>query len=49
MDKIDKKGKQWCAAPGCMSLVTEKRHFFRFPKEHSRYIVLIIIYKKYIN
>jgi len=44
---MDKKIKQWCAVPGCMSFINlEKRHFFRFPKEYDRYDnVLIIIYK----
>ncbi|XP_025262999.1 52 kDa repressor of the inhibitor of the protein kinase-like [Camponotus floridanus] len=36
---MDKKTKQWCAVPGCMSFINlEKRHFFRFPKEYDRWL-----------
>lgn len=36
---MNKKGKQWCAVPGCMSVnIDKKRHFFRFPKEHDRWL-----------
>lgn len=29
----------WCAVPGCTQEFNsnEKRHFFRFPKEHNRF------------
>lgn len=45
---MNKKGKQWCAVPGCISINIEKRHFFRFPKKRDRYDVVLLIICKYV-
>ncbi|XP_018399595.1 PREDICTED: 52 kDa repressor of the inhibitor of the protein kinase-like isoform X3 [Cyphomyrmex costatus] len=29
---------KWCVAKGCNNNITEKRHFFSFPKEHDRWL-----------
>ncbi|XP_071578170.1 52 kDa repressor of the inhibitor of the protein kinase-like, partial [Temnothorax nylanderi] len=36
------KNTHWCAAPNCMLAVNlEKRHYFRFPKEHQRWLAWV--------
>ncbi|KYM98501.1 PREDICTED: 52 kDa repressor of the inhibitor of the protein kinase-like [Cyphomyrmex costatus] len=32
------KSSGWCVVKDCNKNIVEKRHFFRFPKEHDRWL-----------